>query len=194
MKRILALLCCLAGCSGGGSGATAPPVPSESTFNALRAESVRFDVSYLASLPATGVADYRGLVRMDLPLAPAPAVPYYGNLAMQVDFGGGPQAISGRMSDFQGPGGVLTGDLQISNGMIHSDASQTRDYQFDADLAGALAQNGQSYPVSARLSGDFRGATGEAMTGAIYRGMIGQGDSIDSFHGAFAAQRVPSGG
>ncbi|MFN3663630.1 hypothetical protein [Yoonia sp.] len=193
MIRIFTLLCCLAACSGGGGQVSGPPVPSETGFVALQDSVAQMGVSYMAALPTTGVADYRGMARLALPLGSAPAL-YHGDLRLSVDFGGGAAPMTGTIGGLQGPGAAVYGALQISGGRIYPDAHAARDYQFGADLTGNLTQAGQTHALSAEISGDFHGPGGTAVSGVIHRGKIGQADAVDMFHGAFAARQVASGG
>ncbi|MBQ2260473.1 MAG: hypothetical protein II336_03790 [Loktanella sp.] len=191
MIRFLALFFCLAACAGGpGAGL---PDAQPLGMDQLTARVTAAGRSYAAALPDTGTARYHGLARLNLPSAAA-TQPYQGDLALVVAFGGAADPLTGTISGLQGPGGALTGDLQINGGTLFADAQAGRDYQFSANLAGQLGQGGQTQDLTAALSGDFYGTTGDGMAGVIYRGVIRQGDEVDVFDGVFAAERNGSGG
>jgi hypothetical protein len=188
MIRVLALICCLAACSGGGGGGL-PPVAPDAAFSALHDRVTAQGITHFAALPTEGAADYRGLVRLVLPLGSAAAAPYHGDLDLRIGFGAAADPVQGSIANLRGAAGSVTGMLQIGDGMLYPAAAPARDYQFSAALSGTLVQNGQSHDLSGALSGDFFGTSGQGIAGVIYRGMIRHGDEIDIFDGSFAADR-----
>ena len=186
---ILILFLALVAACGGGGGAVAPAPDAD--FRALQDRVVAQGITDAAALPVTGAARYQGRVRLDLPLD-GPVASYYGDLRLRVAFDGTGDPVTGQISDLRGQAGALAGALQISAGTLYRDAAPARDYQFTADLAGPLAQSGQSYDLTGRIAGDFHGHDAAAVAGVIYQGAIRQGDVVDLFDGHFAATR--SGG
>lgn len=190
MIRFVPFICCLAACSGGGGGG------SPETFDdfAILAERVTAQgVTPFATLPVMGQVAYEGLVRLNLPLVDAAPAPYDGDLDLRVSFGSAPDPVTGSIGNLRGAGGPVTGSLEIGDGVIYPDA-QAQDYQFTAELSGNLTQNGTDHAITAEMSGDFYGPQGAGIAGVIARGAVRQGDVIDVFDGAFAAERAASGG
>jgi len=193
MVRCGVLLCCLAACSGG-SGGPAPAVNPADAFDALHGRVTGQNVSDFTDIPATGTAEYRGLARLDLPLAGAAATAHYGDLGLHVAFGAAADPVTGSISNLRGAGGGLAGSLQIGNGVLYLGADPAIDYQFSAGLSGTLGQGGQVYDLTGQIAGDFYGPDASGITGVIYQGAIRLGDGIDLFDGAFVAERHRLGG
>ncbi|MBR2655979.1 MAG: hypothetical protein IKD58_05740 [Loktanella sp.] len=194
MVRCGALLCCLAACSGGSDRPAAPSGDPADAFGAMHARVTGQNISDFMDTPATGTAEYRGLVRLDLPFAGAAATAHYGDLGLHVAFGAAADSVTGSISNLQGAGGGLAGDLQIGNGVLYLGADPAIDYQFSAGLTGTLSQGGQFYDLTGQIAGDFYGPDASGIAGVVYQGAIRQGDGIDLFDGAFVAERSTLGG
>lgn len=191
MIRILLLVCCLAACSGGGGGGAGNPASGDA-FAALQDRVTAQGITPFATLPDAGDVTYGGYVRLNLPLGGAAPAGYDGDLELRVGFGGAPDPVTGSIGNLQGAGGVVTGSLQIGEGVLYP-AARERDYQFTAELSGTLTQNALPHTITAQMSGDFYGPAGAGIAGVIARGAVRQGDGIDLFDGSFAAEASPSG-
>lgn len=191
MIRILLLVCCLAACSGGGGGGAGTSAPRDAFATLQDGVTVR-GVTPFATLPETGEVSYGGRVRLNLPLGGAAPALFEGDLDLRVSFGGAPDPVTGSIGNLQGAGGVVTGSLQIGEGVLYP-AARERDYQFTAELSGTLTQNALPHTITAQMSGDFYGPAGVGIAGVIARGAVRQGDGIDLFDGSFAAEASPSG-
>lgn len=190
MIRYLALCLLLAACGGGGGGAppAPPPVPTSAAFVSLFDQVGGDAITPPAVVQALGRVDYTGLARVDIAFdAPARST-YYGDLAVQFDFGA-PALINGSIRDLRGDAGRLEGTLTLANGRFDADANPFTAYQFNADLAGNLAQQGRSYTASAQMQGDFRGTQGAGINGVIANGDLRSGADNWVFDGSFAATR-----
>ncbi len=186
MIRHLTACFCLAAC-GGGSGGNDNPMPD---FAALEAGIVGGDITPAAQLPESGAFTYAGLARLDLPLGDAPSADFVGNLDLTLAFDSGVPPVLGAISNLQGNGTTLSGILTVSDGMLQPDIDTADDYQFNATVQGTLYDQGTDYTLSGEMAGDIYGRTGDAIAGVIF-GDIANGDVIDVFDGAFAAQTAP---
>ena len=167
----VATLCCLllAACGGdSGDGGTTPPVDYstyQAQFAALHATWDSIAVTDPATLPDSGSATFSGVMLLDAQLG-AGATSMAGTLNLAANFA--TDGISGTADNFIDDADIaMTGTLVISNGILDRNANTAIEYTFSSLLAGTLAGGGETYVISADLSGDFLGPSYDAVAGVI---------------------------
>ena len=188
MWRIGVIMFCLAGCGDGGGGG-ADLTGRLAAFDDLMADVTAAGVTPVNQLPTGGVVNYAGDMRLQLPLGPdAAVVPYLGRLQARISFDDLQPPVVGTVSDFAGPQGALTGQLDILDGVLDRGADPSADYMLRARLTGQLSDGAAAYDLNGEIAGDFYGRTADAVAGVVF-GTISDGAALDRFDGAFAAVR-----
>ena len=186
MKFMWIIVVSLAGCgSGGGGGPVLPP----DDFDGLHDQITGLGVTPLANVPVQGSYAYAGRIRLNLPVA-GPAQAFEGAFEVTLGFDSGGEPVFGTVSNLVADTTVLTGTLQINTGSFNPLADPGQDYQFTADLGGALDDSGTIYVLDGTLAGDFYGTNAQGVAGVVF-GDITQGAVVDIFDGAFVGDLSP---
>ena len=151
-----------------GGGGTTPPVDYtgyQAQAGALHATWDGIAVTDPATLPVSGSAAFSGVMLLDAQLG-AGATSMAGALNLVANFA--TDSISGNASNFvDDADNAMAGTLVMSNGVLDRAANTAIEYTFSSLLAGTLAGGGESFVISADLSGDFVGPTYGAAVGVI---------------------------
>lgn len=190
----------LAAC--GGSSATTPTVtPSPSTSptadEMLLAQSALNDqyspINYtdLSSIQTSGSATYNGYIGGDLSNT-ADALPdsVIGEMALVVNFNNTSVSVSGSADNFRdGNNGVLTGNLQFSDGALDRDGDPSSDATLTLSADGTLTDaSNRAMVFGSRLEGDFLEADSAGVGGNVL-GRVSYGGANQDFDGSFIAER-----
>lgn len=161
------LLLAACGEDSGGGGTTPPAIYSayQAQASALHATWASIAVTDPTTLPVSGSAAFSGIMLLDTELG-AGATSTAGALNLVANFA--TDSISGSADNFvDDADNLMTGTLVISNGVLDRTADTSIEYTFSSLLAGILAGGGESFVISADLSGDFLGPFYDAAAGVI---------------------------
>ncbi len=175
----------LTACSGGGTGGET----ALAGFDGLHGEVTGLGVTPVADLPTQGSATYAGLIQLDLPIDGATHT-FEGAFDVTLGFDAAGDPVTGTVTDLASDAVSLTGTLEIDNGAMNQSAVPDLDYQFTADIGGALDDSGTIYTVDGTVAGDFYGSQWEGIAGVAF-GDITQGVTVDIFDGTFVGERTP---
>ncbi|MCG3266477.1 hypothetical protein [Yoonia sp. I 8.24] len=175
----------LTACGGGGTGGGT----ALAGFDGLHDEVTGLGVTPVGDLPTQGSASYAGLIQLDLPID-GTAQTFEGAFDVTLGFDAGGTPVTGSVTDLASDAISLTGTLQIDNGAMNPGAVPSLDYQFTADIGGALDESGTIYIIDGTVAGDFYGAQWEGIAGVAF-GDITQGTTVDIFDGTFVGERTP---
>ena len=149
----------VAGCSGGGGDRSFADAEREAIELAATLEDL--EISSVAQLPTSGSAAYEGMIGV--------AVPGYavlGDLNVNVNFAS--ESITGNAGNFiDSDDERISGSLAIDNGSFIRNADPLTEFQFTADIGGALSDSDGNYLVDGQLLGDFLGQNQEGMSGLV---------------------------
>jgi hypothetical protein len=182
---ICTLLCA---CSSGGNGGAATGAPTDD-FDDFYDQVTMAGVTPVATLPTQGSFAYSGPIRLNLPID-GPAQAFQGTFDVTLGFDAGGIPVAGTVSGLASDSTVLTGLLQIDAGVLNLNANPGIDYQFMAELGGALDDSGTIYLIDGTVAGDFYGAQIDGIAGVAF-GDITQGATVDIFDGVFVAEITP---
>jgi hypothetical protein len=185
MRKYWIIFSVLSACGGGGSGDEATLVG----FDGLHDQVTGLGVTPVAELPTQGSAAYAGLIELHLPIDGA-AQTFQGAFDVAVEFAAGGTPVTGTVSDLASDAITLSGTLDIGNGGMNLNAVPDLDYQFTADIGGALAEGETTYVLDGTIAGDFYGAQWDGIAGVVF-GDITQGGNVDVFDGTFVGETTP---
>lgn len=165
------------GTGSGGTGGATSEAARDYSENTARAAQIAAATAVLgqtpvASMPASGRAEYDGVVGMAFGAAPSAVAgaAMIGDLDLDANFATG--RITGEMDDFDtSDGRALNGQLNVSNGTISGST-------FTGTIAGNLTGSG-TVPgaVNGTINGEFLGADAQAIqgtgTGSSTAGTVG---------------------
>jgi hypothetical protein len=185
MRKYWIIFSMLSACGGGASD----DEPTSAGFDELHDQITGLGVTPVAALPTQGTAAYAGLIQIQLPIDGA-AQTFQGAFDVTVGFDAGGIPVTGTLSDLASDAITLTGTLDIDNGGVNLNAVPDLDYQFTADIGGALADGGTTYVIDGTIAGDFYGAQWDGIAGVAF-GDITQGGNVDIFDGTFFGETTP---
>jgi hypothetical protein len=157
---------------GGDITAIAPSVPPPASYSDLQALSSAQHATWdpiaatdPTTLPVRGTANFAGVMHLRIETASA-ELALSGVLNLKSKFA--TDALTGSATGFSDPANSsFSGTLTISNGVLDRAANLGVSYTYGAVLGGNLSGAGDIFSINADFSGDFRGASYQATTGAI---------------------------
>lgn len=181
----LSILAVLAACGGSNNGSmsnpTQMPGQNKPLLEALQADNQALFQTPVATLPASGGADYTGYAQ--LALNGATASDFVGEAVgiaeLRVDVTAGNPSLSGTMTDFDDRSGTYDGTLTVTSDGSGMEAGRT---VANANVTGTLTRNtGQVAEIDADIVGRFFGDDATYLVGGGEFDLEYDGDTLEAF-------------